>query len=118
MTRKTSIPTKHWRWPPPKVLKNTALYASVIYFLATTPAIGNPLPIPLAIVIISGLKPAHLCPQNFYPTLPKPVCTSSAIIRPPYFLTILAIPGPYPCGTGLIPPTPWIGSKIIPAILP
>ena len=70
---KTSIPTRHCKCPPPNVLKNTALYAYMIYFLATTPAIGKPLPIPLAIVMISGLKPAHLCPQNFSPTLPKPV---------------------------------------------
>lgn len=28
------------------------------------------------------------------------------------------MPFPYPYGTGVIPPTPWIGSNIIPAIFP
>jgi hypothetical protein len=45
----------------------------MIYFLAITPAKGKPFPIPLAMVIISGFIPAHLCPQKSFPTLPKPV---------------------------------------------
>ncbi len=114
----TSIPTLHWIWPPPKVLKKTPFTLSEIPFLVTTAPIGNPFPIPLAIVIMSGLIPCHLWPQYLVPTLPKPVWTSSQIMSPLYFLTKSTIFGRYPSGKGLIPPTPWMHSKMNPATFP
>ena len=52
------------------------------------------------------------------PVRPKPVCTSSEIKIPPYFLTISATILKYSFGGVINPPTPIIGSTKIPAIFP
>lgn len=75
-TSKTEIPTVHATGFPPKVLKWPALVnAFATSGVVTTAASGKPLPIPLAIVTISGLIPCISKPQKCSPVLPKPVCT-------------------------------------------
>ena len=49
---------------------------------------GAPLPMPFAMVTKSGITPQFSKPQNFVPVRPKPVCTSSAMHRPPNLRTM------------------------------
>ena len=48
---------------------------------------GRPFAIPFAIVMMSGSTPSWCSiPHILPPVRPKPVCTSSQMKRPPYFL--------------------------------
>jgi hypothetical protein len=51
--------------------------------VVTTAASGRPLPMPLAMVTMSGITPWFSKPQKWDPVRPNPVCTSSAIHTPP-----------------------------------
>lgn len=56
--------------------------------VVTTAARGRPLPMPFAIVTMSGTTPWFWKPQKALPVRPKPVCTSSAMHTPPCARTI------------------------------
>ena len=69
---------------PPKVLKWMRLASTcAISGVVTTAASGQPLPMPLAMVTMSGMTPWVSKPQKCVPVRPKPACTSSAMQRPP-----------------------------------
>ena len=57
-------------------------------------------------------------PHIFPPVRPKPVCTSSQMKTPPYFLTMPTATSKYSFGGVMNPPTPWIVSARKPAIRP
>ena len=85
---KTALPPAEHTGFPPKVLKCSRCdIFFAISSVVTTAARGKPLPMPLAIVTMSGTTPWFSNPQNLVPVLPKPVCTSSAIQTPPAALT-------------------------------
>lgn len=67
---------------------------------------GKPLPIPLALITISGTIPACSNPQKVSPVLPNPVWVSSATTRPPQSLTILTTLRIHSGGIILSPPAP------------
>ena len=73
---------------------------------------------PLAIVMMSGSTPECSMPHNLPPVRPKPVCTSSQMKTPPYFLTMPTAISKYSGGGVMKPPTPWIGSARKPAMRP
>lgn len=88
MAFKTALPPAEHTGFPPKVLKCSRCDIFLaISSVVTTAARGNPLPMPLAIVTMSGTTPWFSNPQNLVPVLPKPVCTSSAMQTPPAALT-------------------------------
>ena len=67
---------------PPKVLKYRARApnSASTDWRATTPAIGNPFPIGLPIVTMSGTRPScRWYPHQWDPVRPNPDCTSSAM---------------------------------------
>ena len=71
---------------PPKVLKWMRFFiTSAISGRVTHAPSGAPLPMPLAIVTMSGVTPQFSKPQKCSPVRPKPACTSSAMQRPPCF---------------------------------
>src|SRR5262249_16745133 len=102
---------------PPNVEIFPAVQASAMGAVATTALMGNPLAMPLAIVITSGSTPSWSAP-HIVPARPKPVWTSSKMKMPPYFRTIDATSGIHPGGGVMKPPTPRIGSTIAPAMRP
>ena len=67
---------------------------------------GAPLAMPLAQVMMSGVTSQCSMPNHFLPVRPKPVCTSSEMNRPPYFLTALKTILKYSGGGVMNPPTP------------
>ena len=52
------------------------------HFATVTPT-GEPLPIPLALVMMSGTTPYCSMPNHLPPVRPQPVCTSSLMKMPP-----------------------------------
>src|SRR3989442_14535061 len=50
---------------------------------------GEPLAMPFAQGVVSGVTSHCSMPNHFFPVRPEPGCTSSAINRAPEFLTIL-----------------------------
>src|ERR1700744_6883 len=103
---------------PPKVQMVGGVYASAISALSTVRPTGCPLPSDLAAVIMSGSTSQCSIPNHFLPVRPQPVCTSSEMKSPPYCFTILKTILKYSLGGVMNPPTPWMGSAIIPAIRP
>src|SRR6266404_1985887 len=91
---------------------------SAISLVQVTPPSGMPLPMPLAIVIMSGFTPQCSMPHHLSPVRPKPVCTSSEMNNPPYFFTMSYTISKYSFGGSTTPPNPWIGSPMNAAILP
>ena len=57
--------------------------ASATSGFATVTPIGNPLPSPFALVMMSGVTPHCSMPNHLPPVRPHPVCTSSLIQMPP-----------------------------------
>ena len=57
-------------------------------------------------------------PNQPLPVRPQPVWTSSEMKSPPYFFTMENAILKYSFGGVMNPPTPWIGSAIMPAIAP
>lgn len=51
--------------------------------VVTTAASAAPLPMPFAIVTMSGITPCVSKPQKWEPVRANPDCTSSAMQRPP-----------------------------------
>ena len=96
--------------------------------VVTMAANGNPFPIPLAMVTMSGTTSCASKPQKWSPVLPKPVWTlkkifhciiftqldclhtSSEMQTPPSSLALLNAFLRYPFGYWTVPPTPWIDS--------
>ena len=88
LTSRTAIPTALAKGLPPNVLKWSACESvAAILGVVTTAAIGKPLPIPFAIVTISGIIPWPSNPQKCSPVLPNPVWTSSETNNPPFLST-------------------------------
>jgi len=79
---------------------------------------GKPLPRDLAAVSMSGVTSQCSMPNQPLPVRPQPVWTSSAMKSPPYFLTMEKAILKYSLGGVMNPPTPWMGSAIMPAIRP
>lgn len=70
------MPIVHAIGFPPYVLKCPAFVkAFAIFGVVTTAPKGYPLPIPLAIVTMSGMISCISKPQKWSPVRPKPVCT-------------------------------------------
>src|ERR1035441_190179 len=67
---------------------------------------GIPFATPLAIVMISGSTFQCEMPNHEPPVRPKPVCTSSQMKTPPYFLTMPTAISKYSFGGVMNPPTP------------
>src|SRR6185503_17892203 len=67
---------------------------------------GAPLPMPLAIVTMSGVTPQFSNAQNFVPVRPNPPCTSSAAHSPPCLRTMSYTILKYSGGGVTTPPTP------------
>jgi hypothetical protein len=67
---------------------------------------------------MSGSTSQCSIPNHPLPVRPHPVCTSSEMKSPPYFFTMENAILKYSFGGTINPPTPWIGSAIIPAIAP
>ena len=89
MTSSTARPAADTSGLPPKVLMwSLCARAAAISEVVATAASGRPLPMPLAIVTISGMTPERSKPQKLSPVRPKPVCTSSAMQTPPWARTI------------------------------
>ena len=83
-TSSTASATRADTGLPPNVLKwMRVVMAFAMAGVVTTAASGQPLPMPLAIVTMSGITPCVSNPQKCVPVLPKPVCTSSAMHTPP-----------------------------------
>lgn len=92
MAFRTARPPAEHTGFPPKVLKCSRRdMVFAISSVVTTAAKGKPLPMPFAIVTISGTTPWFSNPQNLVPVLPNPVCTSSAMQTPPAALTCYKI---------------------------
>ena len=103
---------------PPKVEIVIALKDAAISGVAIVTPSGMPLATPLAIVMMSGSTPQCSIPHILPPVRPKPVCTSSQMKTPPYFLMISTAISKYSGGGVMKPPTPWIGSAMNPAMRP
>ena len=70
---------------PPKVEMFPPFHESAMGAVASVAAMGKPLAIPLAIVMMSGSTPSWCSmPHILPPVRPKPVCTSSLMKTPPY----------------------------------
>ena len=86
----------------------------IILDLIANPANGKPLAIPLANVIISGSTiPSD---AHHFPALPAPVCTSSIINTILCLLNFFQLNFKKSFLIGITPPSPKIGSIIIPAV--
>ena len=71
---RTALPPAEHTGFPPKVLKCSRCdMVLAISSVVTTAASGSPLPIPFAIVTISGITPWFSNPQNLVPVRPNPV---------------------------------------------
>ena len=103
---------------PPNVEIESALSESATSGVAIVTPSGIPFATPLAIVMISGSTFQCEMPYHEPPVRPKPVCTSSQMKTPPYFLTIPTAISKYSFGGVMKPPTPWMGSAMKPAIWP
>ena len=103
---------------PPNVEIVMPLKASATSGVAMVKPTGVPLAMPLALVMMSGSTSQCSIPNHFLPVRPKPVCTSSEMNRPPYFLTMLNTILKYSLGGVMKPPAPWIGSARKAAIEP
>ena len=75
----------------------------------------TPPPSALAQAIRSGFTSSWFTP-NQAPVRPIPVCTSSAIKSAPLASQIAFTSFIYPAGGTIIPPSPWMGSKITAAV--
>lgn len=76
LTSNTEIPTAQAMGLPPKVLKWSAWdMVLAMAGVVTTAAKGNPLPMLLAMVTISGITSWASKPQKWSPVRPKPLCT-------------------------------------------
>ena len=64
------------------------------------------------IVTISGFAFSDSKPQKWDPTLPKPICTSSAMYKPPACCTFVLAAAKNPSGKKIWPPQPNIASAI------
>src|SRR5690606_26733852 len=76
-TFKTAKDAAQAKWFPPKVVPNNPKDA-LIFGWIKIPPIGKPLPMPLAMEIISGVQP-YFWNAKKSPVLPNPDWTSSAI---------------------------------------
>ena len=84
ITSRTARPWAQATGLPPKVLKwIREARAWAIFGVVTTAARAQPLPMPFAMVTMSGMTPWVSKPQKWVPVLPKPDWTSSAMQRPP-----------------------------------
>mmetsp|Transcript_27549 Transcript_27549/g.70159 ORF Transcript_27549/g.70159 Transcript_27549/m.70159 type:complete len:202 (+) Transcript_27549:459-1064(+) len=93
-TRSTARPPALHTGLPPYVLKcSLPAMEAAISGVVTTAARGRPLPMPLAMVTMSGVTPWFWKPQYAEPVRPNPVCTSSAMQMPPASRMILYTSG-------------------------
>ena len=103
---------------PPNVEICRPLKLSAISGRVMVTPIGVPLARPLALVMMSGTTSQCSMPNHFLPVRPQPVCTSSEMNRPSYFLTMLKTILKYSGGGVMKPPTPWMGSAMNAPMLP
>mmetsp|Transcript_642 Transcript_642/g.1420 ORF Transcript_642/g.1420 Transcript_642/m.1420 type:complete len:211 (-) Transcript_642:65-697(-) len=95
---------------PPNVLKystpNASKRSATARVMTTAPRL-IPFPNGLPTVTMSGTMPWFPCSnaQNEVPSLPKPVCTSSAMNRPPPFRTASTLSRTKSSGGIMTPPT-------------
>ena len=111
----TSFAILHETGLPPNELKNSNPLSNFfeISSVQTTAPIGWPFPIGLPRVTISGITLCNSKPQYFSPTLPNPVCTSSAIKSILCFSRTFLHIFIKLSGISICPPQLIIGSKII-----
>jgi len=91
---------------PPNVEIVLPCMLSATSGVAIVAPMGTPLAMPLAKVMMSGSTPQCSMPNILPPVRPQPVCTSSQINKPPYFLMIPTISLTYSLGGVMKPPTP------------
>src|ERR1700692_4477537 len=72
---------------------------------------GKPLAMPLAMVMMSG-STSYASMANIFPLRPNPLWTSSTMSRIPRASRISLTLPRYPAGSGMMPPSPMIGSMM------
>ena len=103
---------------PPKVVPCDPGVKSVAALpRAMVAPMGSPPPNPFAMVITSGAMPSCWKAKKS-PVRPTPVCTSSVMKRIPWASQSSRTFVRKPSGAGMTPVSPWMGSRMIAAVLP